>query len=151
MPPPTGSAGRWRLILTAAGAVGLVTAVVGTFLPWLKSGSVQRNSYAAGGAVRRLLRLDHTLYDLLAAWPLIAIVAALAVAATVLGRPVVGLALALLVAAAGGTCAGVVLTVHGNRYAQVVTTGPRTTLVGAMLVALTGLIAACAAFARRTR
>jgi hypothetical protein len=149
MPPRTGLAGRWRWILCGAGTVGLAVIVVGTFLPWLGSGSAQRNSYAAGGAVRRLVTVSSPVHDLLAGWPLIGVVAALAVAAAVLGHPVVGLGLAVLVAAVTGTCAAVVLPVHGNRYAHVITTGPITALIGAMLVALTGLITLGAVLARR--
>lgn len=149
MSPSTGSLGRWRWALVVAGTLGLAIIVVGTFLPWLGSGSARRNSYAAGGAVRRLVTLSSPLHDLLAAWPLIGAVAALAVAAVVLGHPVVGLWLALLVAVVTGTCAALVLPVHGNRYAHVVSTGPVTALIGAMLVALTGVITLCAVLARR--
>jgi hypothetical protein len=39
-----------RVLLGAStGAAGIVLLVVGTFLPWLQSGQVQRNSYKTGG------------------------------------------------------------------------------------------------------
>ena len=76
MTPPTGAAGRWRILLTGTGSLGLGVMVVGTFLPWLGSGTARRNSYAAGGAVRRLLTLSTPLHDMLAGWPLLGLAAA---------------------------------------------------------------------------
>ena len=140
-----------RAILVYAGGVGLVVTVIGTFLPWLGSGNAERNSYAAGGAVRRLLTLSRPLHDALGAWPLLGLVAACAVAALLLGYVVVGLCLGALVAIVAGGCAAAVLPVHGNQYAHVLHAGPLTTLLGAMLVALTDLIALGFAFARRPR
>jgi hypothetical protein len=140
-----------RLVLTGVGIIGLVCIVTGTFLPWLGSGSAERNSYAAGGAVRRLLTLNRPLHDLLGVWPLLGLVAALALAAVVLGHPIVGLSLGVIVAVVAGSCAVAVLSVHANRYLHVEREGPLTTLAGAMLVALTGLTTLGFAFARRPR
>jgi hypothetical protein len=138
-------------VLTGVGSLGLVGIVVGTFLPWLASGSARRNSYAAGGAVHRLLTLSRALDDLLRLWPLLGLVAALALAAVVLGHPVVGLSLGMIAAVVAGSCAVAVLTVHPSRYLHVVREGPLTTLAGAMLLALTGLISLGFAFGRRPR
>jgi hypothetical protein len=138
-----------RHLLTAAGTTGLVVIVIGTFLPWLGSGTAQRNSYAAGGAVRRLLTLDRPLHDLLAGWPVLGLLAAVAIAAALMGHPLYGLGLGMVVALIAGGSAGAVLGVHGNRYAHVLHEGPIWTLAGAMLVALTGLITVGLAFTRR--
>lgn len=140
-----------RTVLSSACGVGLVIIVIGTFLPWLGSGTAERNSYAAGGAVRRLLTLSRPLHDALGTWPLLGLIAACAIAALVLGYAAVGIGLATFVAVVAGSCAAAVLPVHGNRYAHVLHAGPVTTLIGAMLVALTDLITLGCALARRTR
>jgi hypothetical protein len=140
-----------RRALVASGTVGLVVTVAGTFLPWLGSGTAERNSYAAGGAVRRLLTLSRPLHDVLGAWPLLGVLAAVAVAAVLLGQPAAGLALGTIVAVVAGGCAAAVLPVHGTRYAHVLREGPVTTLSGAMLVGLTTLISLVLVFARRPR
>lgn len=139
-----------RRALAASGTVGLVVLVVGTFLPWLGSGTAERNSYAAGGAVRRLLTLSRPLHDMLGAWPAVGLLATVAVAVALLGHPAVGLTLGTAVAVVGGGCAAAVLTVPGNRYAHVVREGPLTTLCGAMLVGLTTLLSLVLVLARRS-
>ena len=69
-----GEGRTWRpedMLPPIVGAVGLVTIVLGTFLPWLRSGTHERNSYQAGGAVRRLVEPSATVDHLLALWPFI--------------------------------------------------------------------------------
>ncbi|MCW2497924.1 hypothetical protein [Jatrophihabitans sp.] len=137
------------LLARTVGIAGLAVTIVGTFLPWLGSGSAERNSYAAGGAVRTLMSPSRPVQDLLGLWPLLGMVAAAAVAALVLGRAVVALGLALVVAAVAGGGALAVLPMKGNRYAHVLSTGPLTTLAGATLIALAGVISLVLALARR--
>ena len=64
---------------------GIAVLVLGTFLPWLRSGRATRNSYEATGAVRRLVHPPGVLDDLFRIWPLLGAVCALAVAVYVLG------------------------------------------------------------------
>src|SRR5215468_5312505 len=67
------------------GAAGLLTMVVGTFLPWLRSGEVQRNSYASFGVLRRLIGFHGAAEMLLRGWPLLGAVCALVVVLAVAG------------------------------------------------------------------
>jgi hypothetical protein len=124
---------------------GLVLLVVGTFLPWLWSGRVARNSYAAGGAARRLLGVGGWLDTALRAWSFIGVLAAVAIALVLLGRSRLGTALAALAAAAGGGTAAWVLTAAGNGFVRPATLGPVVTLTGSIMTTL-GVLA-CASTA----
>ncbi|WP_083383742.1 hypothetical protein [Allokutzneria albata] len=126
--------------------LGLVITVAGTFLPWLYSGSVQRNSYEAADLLRRLLGLDSGVGGaLLVAWPAIGPVAGLCVAGYVLGLPRAAAVANLLLSAITGAV-GVFASVHadsGGSLVGISGTGPVTVLVGAVL-ALLGAIAVLA-------
>jgi hypothetical protein len=121
-------------VLALLGAAGLLTIVVGTFLPWLRSGQAVRNSYRAGGALDRLLRLDGPAHAALAAWPFVG--AACAVTALLysvrLVRTAVVLAtlLALIAAAVGVTA----LAAPGGSVVAVELIGPGVTVAGAAVV-----------------
>src|SRR4051794_27877693 len=67
------------------GSAGLMCVVIGTFLPWLYSGSRSRNSYATGGAVRRVLGVDGVGDAALAAWPFVGFACGAAIAALLVG------------------------------------------------------------------
>ena len=141
--------GRSRQVIVVAAATGLVVTVVGTFLPWLGSGRAERDSYAAGGAARRLLTLSRPVHDLLGAWPGLGLVAGVALALLLLGHLAAGLGTAFVASVVAGGCALAVLPVQGTSYAHVILTGPVITLIGAMLSALTSLITLGLAVARR--
>ena len=118
----------------AVGCAGLVCVVLGTFLPWLYSGSRSRNSYAADGAVRRVLGVGDVGDAALTAWPFIGLACGVAIAALLLGllrtAAVVGLA-----AAAGATAGAVAtLTADGNGIVRPASVGPIVTLAGALAV-----------------
>jgi hypothetical protein len=54
------------------GATGLILVVVGSFLPWVDSGTVRRSSYQIAGVVGRLgIGAGGALAFLIAAWPFI--------------------------------------------------------------------------------
>ncbi|MFB9903908.1 hypothetical protein [Allokutzneria oryzae] len=122
---------------------GLVLTVVGTFLPWLRSGAVLRDSYEAADLLRRLLGLDQGVGGaLLAGWPALGPLAALCVAGYVLGVPRVAAVANLLLSAITGAV-GVFASVHadaGGSLVGITWTGPVTVLVGALL-SLVGAIA----------
>ncbi len=131
---------RNRAVILRIGAVlagaGLITAVIGTFLPWLVSGGVLRNSYAIAGIVHRLGLVENPVgAAILSSWPLFPPVATVAFVAGILAwwrtaaviTAVFGLPAALIGAGAlvvagggGGGSAGI-----GVAYS-----GPLTTLVG---------------------
>ena len=119
--------------------LGLVITVAGTFLPWLYSGSVQRNSYEAADLLRRLLGLDSGVGGaLLVAWPAVGPLAALCVAGYVLGLPRVAAVANLGLSAITGAV-GVFASVHADSGGSLVGlswTGPVTVLVGAVLALL---------------
>jgi hypothetical protein len=119
---------------TVLGALGIVVLVVGTFLPWLRSGRATRNSYEATGAVRRLVHPPGILDDLFRVWPLLGALCAVAVAVYALGLRRVGAGIGMLASLAGGAAAVAALNASGNAYASVTDTGPAITLVGAAIV-----------------
>ena len=121
-----------RLLLCAGPAV----LVVGTFLPWLRSGRTDRNSYATDGAVRRLLDVDGTTAAALRAWPFVSLLCAAAVALVLLGRLGLGAAFAAFAALAAGPLAGWALGARSRGLLHAASTGPAVTLVGAILCVL---------------
>jgi hypothetical protein len=121
-------------------AGGLVVLVTGTFLPWLRSGTVLRDSFQAVGAVRELLDVG-VAGVLLAGWPAVVPACAVCVALYALRlRRTSGVVCGIL-ALAVGTAAGLASVQPGDAgsLVGVATTGPIVTLAGATL-ALAGAI-----------
>jgi len=140
-------------VLTAG---GLAAVILGSFLPWLTSGGVQRNSYAITGIMRRLgLAGGGYGATALSLWPLLGPVVMLAVTAAILRRWRLAAAIALLIALPTAVLAGAVLLVAGGRGGAGVSLahpGPVTTGSGALFAvagALTVLLAARSAPRRR--
>ena len=138
---------RSRTVAPAIGLAGLLVIVVGTFLPWLRSGRTTRNSYQTGGAVRRLIGTTGIVDDLLGLWPLVGLACAVAVALFLFGARTVGTVIAGLSAMGAGTASIGALATTATSYAKVSIIGPVVTLVGATLVALAVLLRALAAVA----
>jgi hypothetical protein len=128
------------------GAAGLGTIVVGTFLPWLRSGRGLHNSYQTDGTMQRLLHLRGATSSALDAWPFVGVVCALVVAAYAFGLTRLAVLGATLIALITGAVAVGTLRVTGASFARPATLGPRVTTFGAIvvLVAATLLL-----FARR--
>jgi hypothetical protein len=122
--------------------VGLVLLVTGTFLPWLRSGSVLRDSYQSIGALRDLIPGSTGLVDaLVAGWVAVIPCCAVCVAVHALGLRRTAAVLLSVVSITVGTVAGVV-TVQGGGSGSLVGVagpGPVVTLVGATF-ALIGAI-----------
>jgi len=118
----------------------LVCLVVGTFLPWLYSGSRTRNSYAADGAVRRLLGVNGVGAAALAAWPFVAITCGASIAALLLGLRRTAALIGLLAAAGGVAGASAMLTAHDNGAFRPANVGPIVTLVGSLIVPAAAMI-----------
>ena len=127
------------------GGTGLAGIVVGSFLPWLRSGRSGRNSYQAGGAVRRLVGTTGLVDDLLALWPLVALACAAAAALFLVGLRAVATALAAVSALAAGAAGVSALATTATSVAEVAVTGPAVTLSGATLAALAVLLRALSA------
>jgi hypothetical protein len=76
---------RSALTAQAVGGVGLVVAVIGTFLPWLRSGDVRRNSYTSFGLLQRLIGFHGVGEVLIRGWPLFGALSAAVVLVAVAG------------------------------------------------------------------
>jgi hypothetical protein len=142
---PAGERRAEAVIPPVLGAIGLVAIVVGTFLPWLRSGTQDRNSYEAGGAVRRLLGTTGAVDHLLGLWPLVGVACAAAIALFLFGLHTFGTIVAGLSALAAGAAGVGALATTGTTVAEVTLIGPLVTLLGATLVALAVLLRALSA------
>jgi membrane associated rhomboid family serine protease len=142
-PWPAGSAvHRQPIVAAVLGGAGLVVLVAGTFLPWLRSGEVVRNSYQTVGIGRRLTLLeDGVLGVLTAAWPAVGIAAALCAALYVIGARRSAAVATLLLTVVAGTVATLAMVVlpGSESTIRVIAVGPIVTLVGAILAVVGAL------------
>lgn len=120
-----------------SGLVGLLVVVAGTFLPWLTSGGVQRNSYAVLGIVRRLAFVDGgPAATAISLWPLIGTIAMVPVVAAILRWWRTAAITTLLFGLLTGLGAAAVLAVAGGHGAVGIAlsaSGPAVTVAGAAL------------------
>jgi hypothetical protein len=132
---------RVPVVAEVAVTVGLVVVIVGTFLPWVRSGRATRDAYGASGLLRHLLHVDGARGELLSLLPYAAIASAVAVAAIAVGAisdvPAArwaGLVLAVVVS--GGAAAGAVAALRATAsfLAGPSDTGPDVVLAGSALV-----------------
>ncbi len=124
---------------TATAALGLAATALGLFLPWLRSGSVLRDSFEFLGVIRTLGALAGTgLTWLPGAWFGIVPAVTLCVAAYALGLRRTAATICLFVTIISGTVAGVAVVEAGNGDTPVgiATAGPTTTAIGATLAAV---------------
>ena len=127
-----GRSGDNFVVAAVLGCAGLVCVVVGTFLPWLYSGSRARNSYATGGALRRVFHVGGLADAALAAWPFVGLACAIAIATYVIGLRRVAAVVGLIAAAAAIAGSIAMLTADGNGVVRPANAGPIVTLVGAL-------------------
>ncbi|GGM56260.1 hypothetical protein GCM10012275_29180 [Longimycelium tulufanense] len=130
---------------------GLLLTVAGTFLPWLRSGRVSRDSYQALGALHRLTSAgDGPAGTLLAAWPFVGPWAAACAALLILGYGRTAAATIVLLSAMTGTVSGVAFVQSAAEGAMVgvLPWGPATTASGAAL-AVVGVLGPLLAGRRR--
>lgn len=126
-------------VLTAA---GLVTVAVGTFLPWVISGEVLRDSYESIAVIRSIRVLDDSpLALVLDAWVALIPASTLCVVAYALGFRRSAATVSGVVAIISGTVAGAATVVSGGEEVRlgIASTGPTTTLIGAV-VTLAGVV-----------
>jgi hypothetical protein len=132
-------------ILVSAGAFVLV---LGTFLPWVASGSAERNSYDLVGIVGRLGFSTSGPFDLaVRLWALVPMCAAVAVAAVWWGWRLVGAVAGAVAAAYAGAVAASVLLAPQVGLVRVLV-GVPVTLAG-VVVLLGGSLAAAWSTRRR--
>ncbi|HEX7305282.1 hypothetical protein [Lentzea sp.] len=119
----------------AIAAVGLVTSIAGTFLPWLKSGSTTRDSYEVL-SLRGFAGLDGVAGTVVTAvWVGLTPLAMIAAALFVFRFSRFAACVGLLFGTISGTVA-LLATVQGDNKGSLVgisTAGPVTTLAGAVL------------------
>jgi hypothetical protein len=147
---------RWRplwidLAGAALGGVGLVLVAVGTFLPWLRSGSVLRDSYESISAIRTIgIIRDSPLNLIIDAWTMTVPVITLCVAAYAFGFRRSAATVAAVVAIFCGTIgAGAAVESSGDEASLgIAGAGPTVTFIGGVL-ALLGVIGVF--IGRRTR
>jgi|SRR6266545_577711 len=138
---------RWRPLWigmagAVLGAIGLIMVAVGTFLPWLKSGAVLRDSYESISAIRTIgIIRDSPLNLVIDAWTMIVPVITLCVAAYAFGFRRSAATIAAVVAIFCGTVGGGAAVESSGDEASlgIAGTGPTVTLIGGVL-ALLGVI-----------
>lgn len=117
------------------GVIGLVTAVVGTFLPWLRSGTVTRTSYEVL-ALRGFAGLNGVSGEVVrGVWVALIPLAVCCVVLWVVRFPRIAAWLALVFGTIAGTVAALAAVQGGNEAALVGISpiGPVATLGGAVL------------------
>ncbi|MBN9618381.1 MAG: hypothetical protein J0H43_01395, partial [Actinobacteria bacterium] len=135
-----------RVSARVGACAGLGGIVVGSFLPWLHSGSRTRDSYAADGVLRNTLQPGGAIPALLHGWPYLSLACALA-AALLLAGPAYSIHLARLGAVVALICAGVAGTVTGwaldsaprSGLIRLAPPGPLVTLISAIAAGLCAL------------
>jgi glycerol uptake facilitator-like aquaporin len=140
-----------RLLITGGCGVGAAAVAAGTFLPWLRSGTVSRDSYRAGDALRRIGELPSGVGVLFDVWPFVPLACALTVAAALLGRIRPAAVVATVVAAVAGATAGGVLAAGTDSLIRPATSGPAVVLAGSGVILATVLIAIVVVQRARTR
>ncbi len=131
-------------------AVGLVVVAVGTFLPWVRSGAVLRDSYQSISVLRTVKALDDSPLELiLDAWTMIIPAVTVCIVLYALGFRRSAATISTIVAIISGTVGGVATVVSGGEGVRlgIAGSGPTTTSVGAVLT----LVGVVGIFAGRRR
>lgn len=130
----------------AVTAAGLVAVGIGTFLPWVRSGMVLRDSYQSIALIRTIKVLDgNPLSLLLDAWTMLIPAITLCIVVYALGFRRSAATISAIVAIISGTVAGSATVVSGGEEVRLgfSSTGPVTTLIGSVLtvVGVVGIFA----------
>lgn len=116
---------------------GIVVMLIGTFLPWLRSGRISRNSYELAGVGARRLQAADWVEAPLRAWPFLGLLWAVALVLMILGRPRIAGWLAAVLAGLTGLVAlgGLFLVVRlDSVMLSGLLIGPLLTAAGAAVV-----------------
>ena len=122
------------------GAAGLVAVVLGTFLPWLRSGEVQRNSYASFGVLGRLVGFHGPTEVAIRVWPMLGLCCAAVVVSVVATWHRTAATLAILTAVWSAAVGSAVLLRHGYVGVTVVALGPAVTVAGDIAVIAAAIV-----------
>ena len=123
-------------------AAGAVITVVGSFLPWVRTGGRRRNSYDLFAIVGRLgFAPDGVAATALRWWPIVPLLAVVAVVSAWWGWPRIGGSVGVLAAAyAGGIGLAVSIATDASRFVRIQAGAPVTAFGGGVL--LVGSVAA---------
>lgn len=141
----------FRRVPPLVASSGLVVLVIGTFLPWFHSGSVQRHSYQAADLAGRLALFDHTFVrTALQIWLAVPLTSTVCLGLFALGLARSAATGTTLLAISVGTVAllGCVQSSNTGELIGITPAGPATTLAGAGL-ALAGALGTFAVRAGR--
>jgi len=130
---------RLGIIGAGVAVVGLLLVCIGTFLPWVRSGMVLRDSYESIGVMRNIDLLDGGPLELvLTAWTTIVPIVTLCVLVYIVGFRRAAAALSLIVAIFCGTIAGIAAVVGGGEevHLGIDSSGPYVTFLGSVLTLL---------------
>jgi hypothetical protein len=135
---------RGRVVSCLIGGIGLFLVIVGSFLPWVISGTVRRSSYAIVGVVDRLgIAGDGILGILVASWPFVGVLCMTPVIAGCLRRwRTAGLLGVLVGLAAGVFSFGIVILTAGASGFSV-----RLDPIGPAVMAAGSILLLCGGFA----
>jgi hypothetical protein len=119
-------------------ALGLVLVVLGTFLPWSRSGMTYRNSYASLGVLRELGFVG----ALVNIWVAMIPVVAITIAVYSIGLRRSAATVATILSIIMGTISGVAAVQGGDEGSLIgiASSGPTITLVGAVLALLGAVV-----------
>ena len=123
---------QWRpaLRVTSAGAIA-----IGSGLPWIQSGSTTRSSYTLMATVRRLGLVEGSFpRAVLALWPVVPMLSAVVIAATLVQFRTTSLLTGCVLAVVAGAMAGVVM---GAPVTSLI--GTRVALAGSLGIVLSGI------------
>jgi hypothetical protein len=145
VPPRDATRVRTRLGVIGAGvaAAGLALVAVGTFLPWVISGSVVRDSYQSISVLRTIQAVDGgPLEIVLDGWTIVVPLVTVCVAAYAFGFRRVAATISTILAIICGTVAGAATVVGGDQDVSlgIAGAGPVTMLIGSVLT-VTGVVA----------
>lgn len=132
----------WSHITAGITAAGLLTSGVGGFLPWVRSGTVSRDSFELAGVLdRHGQEVNALLSVVLSVWIVVPLGCALCIAAYLLGRPRPAAVLSIMISLIAGTV-GVLADVVGDGVSGTVvavSAGPVTTAAGSGIALLGAL------------
>jgi len=123
-------------------ALGVAAAVTGSFLPWVQSGRVAKNSYQIAGAAERYLPdVNSAVTGAVALWPwqgpIWAAIAVLYILGLRRSAAVIGVVFALALGAVSAAVLSVGTSVDNN-WISLRSIGPIFTLIGAVAVVVAG-------------
>lgn len=134
----------WRTTALALLVVGVAVTLAGAFGPWLRSGTVDRNSFQIVGALQRFPLIDNSLVRaLIGAWPLLgpALMIPLVLAGLRWWRTTGVTAIVLGILGLAPSIAALVVVGGEQRFGiELVAVGPLTVVAGAALLIVAGTV-----------